>query len=133
MVNIAEAVQSTVPFRGLTVGIENLVRHSDTRTVDYGVALKSNHLVWQIGDDGKSTTNLTLAAASMAADGKILASRLQTVVVSVNTQDGNRLPATLTAIPMRLRLPRATKYVRVVALQNGEQGRLGSTELDNRH
>lgn len=130
MIDIAEAVRSTVPFSALRLRVEDVVRHPDTGTLEYTVVLRSKHLVWQSVADGKSTTNLTMAAASVANDGRILASKVEAIVLSANTQNPNWLAGAVGTIPIRLRVPRTTKYVRVAVMQNGEGGRLGSVELD---
>lgn len=80
--DIAEAVESSLPFPALPLTIEDLVRHQDTGRVEFTVVLKSGNVVWQPADDGKSATNLTLAAASLTADRMVLASKVMSVTAS---------------------------------------------------
>ncbi len=126
---IAEAIRSTLPFQGLALTIENLVRHLDSARVNFTVAVKSGNIVWQAADDGKSTTSLTLAAASIDKRGEVLASKLESVTVTADSQDAQRLAETPTNVPVRLRVPASTQSVRVT-VQTEEGGPLGVVELN---
>jgi hypothetical protein len=131
MIDIAEAVKSTIPFLALPLTIEGLVRHPDTGRVEFTVVLKSGNMVWQPTDNGASTTELMLAAASRTERGDVLASKVESLTVSVDTQDATRLADVITRMPMRLRVPPKTQRVRVV-VQSAENGRIGAVELDRR-
>lgn len=131
MANIAEAVRSSIPLRALELTIEDMVRHPDTGTVDFTVVLKARNLVWQAADNGKSTTNLTVAATSLTQSRYVLASKLETLTVSAATQDPARLAETQTRLPVRVRVPHKTQSVRVV-VQTPENGALGAVELDSK-
>jgi len=131
MIDIAEAAQSTIPFLALPLTIEGLVRHPDTGRVEFTVVLKSGNMVWQPTDNGASTTELMLAAASRTERGDVLASKVESLTVSVDTQDATRLADVITRMPMRLRVPPKTQRVRVV-VQSAENGRIGAVELDRR-
>jgi hypothetical protein len=93
--------------------------------------LKSGNIVWQAEDNGKSTINLTLEAASLTEGRDVLASKLETVTVSEATQDGTRLAETLMRMPVRLRVPPRTQSVRVV-VQTAENGPVGAVELNSK-
>jgi len=127
-----EALRSTIPFPGIRVTAVNLVRHPDTRTVECTVAVQSDHLQWQTVDAGKSTTAFTMAAASLGKNGRILASRVEQIGLSANTEDLKRTPETLAPVRIMLRMPKATDYVRVAVIENGAGGRLGSIKLDRK-
>lgn len=131
MVNIAEAARSTVPFGALEVTAENLIRHPDSGTVEFTVVVKPKNIGWQAADDKKSTTNLMVAAVSLSNRRDILASRLESLTVSTNTQDASRLATTLTRLPVRIRVPRKTEDVRI-AIQVVDSGRIGTFELDRK-
>jgi VWFA-related protein len=131
MVNLVEAARSTIPFQALNLTIEDVVRHPDTRTIGFTVLLQSGHSNWEAADDGKSTTNLTLAAASLAGARDILASKLETLTVTAGTQDAARLAQTPARLPVTLRFPRKTQTVRVV-IQTAESQRIGAVELDRK-
>lgn len=131
MFNIAEAARSTVPFAALEMTVENLVRHPDASTVEFTVVLKPKDIGWQAADNEKSTTNLMVAAVSLSNRRDILASRLESLTISTNTQDASRLATTLTRLPIRIRVPRKTQDVRV-AIQVGDSGRIGTVELDRK-
>jgi VWFA-related protein len=131
MVNIAEAVRSTIPFQSLDLAIENVVRYPDSGRVEFVVVLKPRDVAWQATDDGKSTVKFMLAAASLTKDRNVLASKVETATVLEATQDPAQLSKALTRIQMRLRVPKETQSVRVV-VQTSENGRLGTIEVDRR-
>jgi hypothetical protein len=131
MIDVAEAVRSAIPFPALGLTIEGLVRHPDTGRVEFTVVLNSRNIAWQAGDNGKSTINLMLAAASLTEGRDVLASKLEAVTVSAATQDATRLAETLTRMPMRLQIPPKTQSVRVV-VQIADNGRVGAAELNSR-
>jgi hypothetical protein len=131
MVNLVEAARSTIPFQALRVAIEDVVRHPDTRTLDFTVLLKPDTGNWEPAEDGKSTSNLTLAAASLAEARDILASKLETVTVTANTQDAARLAEMPTRLAVTLRYPHKTQTVRVV-IQTADSQRIGTAELDRK-
>lgn len=131
MVNISEAARSTIPFESLGVTIDNLVRHPDTRTVEFTVVLSSRNLDWQPGDDGKSSLDLLLAAASLSGNRDFLASRVESLTVTTNDQDATRLARTGTRLPMTIRIPGRTQCVRVV-VQTAGNARIGTVELDRK-
>jgi len=131
MIDIAEAVRSTIPFPALALTIEGLVRHPDTGRIEFTILLKSKNIGWQPADNGTSTINLMLAAASLTERRDVLASKVEALMVSVASQDATRLAETLTRMPMRIRVPPKTQSVRVV-VQTAENGRVGAVELDSK-
>ena len=131
MINMTEAAQSTIPFESLEVTIDNLVRHPDRRTAEFTVVLSPLHLDWQPGDDGKSSLDLLLAAASLSENRNFLASRVESFTAIVNNQDANRLARTEARLPVTIRIPRKTQRLRVVVQTTGD-GRIGAVELDRR-
>jgi hypothetical protein len=130
-INIAEAVRSTIPFPALALTIENVLRHPDTGRVEFTVELKSGSIGWQAAENGTSTANLKLAAASLTENRDVLASKMESVTVSADSQDSTRLAGTLTRVPIRLRVPPKTRSIRVV-VQTAEDGRIGATEIDQK-
>jgi hypothetical protein len=131
MVNLVEAARSTIPFQALNLTIEDVVRHPDTRTIGFTVLLKSERSNWEMADEGKSTTNLTLAAVSLARARDILASKLETLTVTAGTQDAAHLAEMQTRLPVTIRFPRKAQTVRVV-VQTAESQRIGTAELDRK-
>jgi VWFA-related protein len=131
MVNLVEAARSTIPFQALNLTIEDMVRHPDTRTIEFTVLLKPRNGSWEPADNGKSTTKLTLAAVSMAATRDILASKFESLTVTADTQDAARLAQMPARLPVKIRLPRKTQSVRVV-IQTEESDRIGTAELDRK-
>ncbi len=129
MASLAEAAQASIPFQALDVSIKDLVRHPDTRTAAFTVVVKHKNLNWDESIAGKSTAQLAVAAMSLSGTGDILASKQETVLLTVNTQDPAQLAETLTNLPLLLRVPRKTRNIRV-AIQGVEGGRIGTAELD---
>ena len=131
MVNLSEAAQSTIPFESLGVTIDNLVRHPDTRTAEFTVVLSPRNLDWQPGDNGKSSLDLSLAAASLSSNRDFLASRVESLTITENNQDASGLARTEARLPVTIRIPRKTQSLRVVVQTSGN-GRIGTVELDRK-
>jgi VWFA-related protein len=131
MASLAEAAQGSIPFQALDVSIKDLVRHPDTRTATFTVVLKPKNIDWDEATEGKSTAQVAVAAVSLSETGDILASKRETVRLTVNTQDPAQLATQLTNLPLLLRVPRKTRNVRV-AIQAVEGGRIGTAELDRK-
>ncbi len=131
MINLSEAARSTIPFTALDANISDIVRHPDTRTADFVVQLKGKNLDWLATDDGKSTANLILAAASLTGDKNFLASKLERVTISSTVQDPTRRADDVARLPLTIRVPRKTKSVRVV-VETEEGGRIGAADLDRK-
>ncbi len=129
MVKIAEAARSTIPFDSLSLSLEGLVRHPDSGTASFTVVLKPLNLDWRAVDNGRSSVELMLAAASLSGRRDILASKLEGLTASADNQDAARLARTVTRLPVTIRVPRKTQSVRVV-IQTSETGRIGTVELD---
>jgi VWFA-related protein len=131
MTKLAEAVQSTIPFDGLSVSLSSMVRHPDTRTAEFTVELKSKNLTFEPSEGGKSIAQLIVAAASLNQYGSILASRTHSVTLVAHSLDPAQLPEVASRFPFMLRVPRKTRRVRVIIeAENG--GRLGSAEIDRK-
>jgi hypothetical protein len=131
MVNIAEAVRSTIPFEALDLTIQKVIRHPDSGTAELTVLLKSKNILWQPTEEGKSTTTMMLAAASLSGSRDILSSKLETVTVQAPTQDTTRLAETVTRLPLSVRFPNKTQTIRIV-VQTADNGRTGTAELDSK-
>jgi hypothetical protein len=131
MTNLAEAARATIPFSALDVKVSGIVRHPDTRTADLTLLLKSKGLDWESIDDGRSTTDITLAAASMATDESILASKVQKLYLTTSTQDPAQLAELVTRLQLTIRVPHKTQSIRVVA-ETANGGRIGAADLDRK-
>jgi hypothetical protein len=75
MIDLAEAVQSTIPFHALDVSLSDVVRYADTQTAEFTVQLNPKNRTFEPTEDGKSAATLILAAASLDNDRNVLASR----------------------------------------------------------
>jgi VWFA-related protein len=131
IVNLVEAARSTIPFQALDLAIDGVVRHPDTRTIEFTVLLKPRNRSWEAADNGKSTADLMLTAASLSGNRDLLASRVEPLVVTVNTQDASRLAGVSSPLPVTIRVPRKTQIVRVV-VQTEKSGRIGAVELSRK-
>jgi VWFA-related protein len=131
MVNLAEAGQSTIPFKALDVNLSDVVRYPDTRTVGFTVHLNGKNLDWLPTDDERSSANLLLAAMSMTGDKSILASKIKRVTVSSSIHDPAERAKQTMNLPLTIRVPRKTKSVRVV-METAQGGRIGSADLDRK-
>lgn len=128
MANIAEAATATVPFTALKVSIKSMVRHPDTRSLDMVVQTQDKHLLWQAAGDGTNKASLLVAAASLNAEGNIVASRVETVRLSTPLQDPVARAALVTPMSITVRFPRKAVRVRVV-VESKDGGRLGAIDL----
>jgi hypothetical protein len=130
MQKLVEAAQSTIPFTALEVGLSGVVRHPDTRTVDFTVRLKSTNLSMLPTEDGRNSADLILAAVSLDDNRNILASKIESVVLST-THDPTKLTELSSTFNVMLRVPRKTSVVRVV-MEDREGGRIGAAEFNRK-
>lgn len=128
---LVEGAESTIPFAALDLKIAGIVRHPDTRTADLTVQLKEKNVGWHATGEGKSTADLLLAGVCLTGHRSILASKVEEVSLSADTQDPVQLAALVTSLTLTIRIPRKTQSVRVV-LETAEGGRMGAAEVDRR-
>jgi len=131
MMNLAEAVQSSIPFNALDVGLSDPVRYPDSESAEFTVQLNSKNLTFEPTEDGKSAATLILAAASLDKDRNVLASRTETVTMQSNAPDPRPLPPVTSTMKLVIRVPRKTQSVRVV-VQDHDGERMGAAELDSK-
>jgi len=131
MIDLAEAMQSNIPFHALSVGLSDPVRYPDVDSVEFTVQLNSKNLTFQPTEDGKSAATLILAAASLDNDRNVLASRTETLTVQSNTPDPRPLSPVTSSMKLAIRVPRKTQSVRVV-VQDEDGERMGAAELDSK-
>jgi VWFA-related protein len=129
MLRLAEAIQATIPFDALSLSLSGVVRHPDSRSAEFTVALKSTNLVFQPGEQGTSTAQLIVAAASLDELGKILASRTHGVTLLAHSQNPVSLPEIVSRIPVTVAVPRKTRRIRVTIQLDDDAGRIGSAEI----
>src|SRR5579863_8115256 len=53
MIKLAEAVQSTIPFKSLDLMLSGIVRHPDARAAGFTVELSSKNLIFEPSEGGK--------------------------------------------------------------------------------
>ena len=128
---LSEAVQSTLPFDSLNLALSSVVRHPDTQTVGFTVDVKSKNLKFDPSQNGTSTAQLIVTAASLNQDGTILASKTQTVTLIAHSSNAEKLPEVASQFPFILRVPHSTRTVRVI-VQEEDGGRIGSAEINRK-
>ena len=129
MMDLGNAVQSTISFEALDVSLSDVVRHPDSQTAEFTVQLKSKNVTFLPTDEGNRTANLIVAAASLNKDRHFLASRVLTLTLL--TQDMKPLPDVASRFQFTIPVPRKTRSVRVV-IQNEDGGRIGTADLDRK-
>ena len=128
VLNLDQALQSTIPFQALDLKIGGIVRHPSARTLEITVQLKGKNLDWESGMSGSSTTGVLVSAASLGSNGRILALRQEELTLEGATQDKARLDAMVTPFRLTLRLPAKTREVHV-AVEAEPNGRIGTAEV----
>lgn len=128
-VNLAEAAQSTIPLNALSLSLSDVVRHPDTRTVEFTVQLKSKNVAFRRTEDGKNTAKLLLGATSLSKIRQPLTDKIEGLTLTANSSDPARLPDVVSRVPLMIRVPRKTQSVRVV-VEDEDDARMGAAELD---
>ncbi|WP_348269817.1 VWA domain-containing protein [Edaphobacter paludis] len=129
--NIAEAAQADVPFQGVGLTVEKVIRHRDTNSADITVNLNTKNLGWQAAADGKNTADIGFVAASLSARRDVLASKTEDLRLINNSSNPVRTEKPHAHLTMTLRVPRRTKSVRLV-IGSLADGRMGAVELDRK-
>jgi VWFA-related protein len=129
MIKLADAVQSAILFDALSVNLTNVVRHPDSRTVEFTVLMNSRNLDFLATEDGQESDLLIVAAASLNRGRYILASRVERTMLKTASQNLTKHPVVASHFQIAVPYPKRTRTVRVVVEdQNG--GRIGTAELD---
>lgn len=131
MVDLSEAIHSTIPYQALDVTISNVVRHPDSRTVEFSVSLKSKGLNFVPGDDGKNAAQVIAAAASLDQNRSLLAARRRRIRLSFPTNASSHPPDVAWQTHFTLPLQRRTTAVRL-AMVDEDGDRLGTAEIDRK-
>lgn len=129
--NIAEAVQTKVPFTGLGVTIDKIVRHHDTDSAEFTVDVSMKNVAWTPRADGGSGVDIGFAGASLSGRQYVLSSKTEAFTMTNDSVDPNRLEKLHAKLAMTLRIPRNTKSVRIVVgtLANS---RIGAVDIDRK-
>jgi hypothetical protein len=129
--NIAEAVQTNVPFAGLEVTLQKIVRHSDTNSAEFTVHVNMKDADWKPEANGSSGVDIGFAGASLSSRRYVLASKTEAFTMSNASQDPNHLEKLQATLTMTLRIPRNTKSVRFV-VGSLVGGRIGSVDVERK-
>ena len=129
--NIAEAVQTNVPFTSLGITVDKIVRHHDTNSADFTVGVSMKEVVWTPRADGGSGVDIGFAGASLSGRNYVLASKTEGLTMVDASQDPHHLEKLHGYLAMTLRIPRNTKKVRVV-VGTLAGGRIGAVDIDRK-
>ena len=130
ILNVSQAVQSSIPYTGLGIKVDSLVRHPESRTADISLIVQSKNIHWQSTEDGNSIANVIFLAVSFSSTHQILASKLQGIAFSAKTQEQTALAHLNLKTSITLRLPYNTRSIRIVA-QTEDGGSLGAADLNH--
>ena len=128
-INLAEASRATVPYAALDLKVSGIVRHPENHTADINLLLQSKGIQWQAIGNGRSSAEITLAAASVTGNQDIVASKVQTLYLSAPTQDPSHLAKLVTHLQITVRVPSKTRSIRVLT-ETANGGRIGAADLD---
>lgn len=131
LMKLYEAAIATIPFSALDVNVSAAMRHPDTETAEFTVALKAKNLHWLPGDNGKDAVTLTVAAASLDGARKVLASKLEKVTFEVDPEKLSQQPDLVPRVRITVRVPKRTKTVRAVIVDD-DGGQIGTAEMDRK-
>ena len=129
ILNVSQAVQSSIPYTGLAMKVDSIVRHPDSRTADVNLIVQSKNIHWASTGDGKSTANLILVAVSYSSTRQVLASKLEGIAFSATTQNQAALADLSLKASITLRLPNNTRSIRIAA-QAEDGDSVGASDLN---
>ena len=129
ILNVSQAVQSSIPYTGLGMKVDSVVRHPESRTADVTLIVQSKNIHWETSDDGKSTANLILLAVSFSSTHQICASKLEGIAFAVTTQDPVALAHLSLRASITLRLPWNARSIRIAG-QTEDGGSIGAVDLN---
>lgn len=132
MVSLSSAVRADIPFNLLDVSISNVVRHPDSRSVEFTATLKSKNLNFIHDPDGKTAAQVLAAAADLSYDRSIKASRLRRTRIISSSGDVSHLPEVAWKTHFTLPFSKKVQSIRL-AIVDEDGGRIGSAELDRKH
>jgi hypothetical protein len=127
--NIAEAVQTNVPFTGLGITLDKIIRHPDTNSVEITIDLSMKNVAWTPRPAGGSRVDIGFAGASLSNRHFVLASKTEGFTLVNSSQDRHHLETLHDKLTMTLRVPRNTKKVRLV-VGTLAGGRIGAVDID---
>jgi hypothetical protein len=129
--NIAEALQTNVPFTGLGVTINKIIRHHDTNSAEFTVDVSMKNLTFKTEADGRSGIDIGFAGGSLSDRRFVLSSKTEAFTLTNPSQDEHHLQGLHTNLTMTLRIPRKTHSVRIV-VGTLVGGRIGTVDIDRR-
>ena len=129
MMKLAEAMQASFPITSIGLLAGTILRHPDAKTVQTTILIKSKNLDFLPDESGKNSDQLLLAAASLDASRRLLASRVQRETLKTDVTDPGKLPYVAAQITITVPFPRKAKTLRIV-VEDENGGRIGSVELE---
>ncbi len=129
ILNLSQAVQSSIPYTGLPMKVDSIVRHPELRTANVALILQSKNIHWESTEDGKSMANIIFLAVSFSSTHQVLTSKLHGIAFSVSTQDQAALAHLSLRTTITLRLPGNVRSIRIAA-QPEDGGGIGAVDLN---
>jgi hypothetical protein len=124
----AEAVRGSIPMNGVELILFRLVQLQDSRAVVITLQVPTKSLDWRPGEDGKLRAGLTLAAASKSNDNLVLASKMEQISITAESEDPTQLDKGIARLSIQVQVPRRTRDVRV-ALEVAGRGSVGVVDI----
>ena len=131
MNNLAIASTANIPFKGLPFTVDHLVRHPDSRSVQFTARVRGSDLHWEPTEDGQFKTALIFAVVSLTDTQDLLASRLERGEFTAVTGDPVRWGDRSFPITMTVAMPRRTSSIRVL-VEADPDARIGSMDIDRK-
>lgn len=129
VIKIAQALQAAFPINSLDIETGTLLHHPDAQTAQVTVLIGSKNLDFKPDASGKNSDHILIAAASLDSSRRLLAWRVQGKGLSTSISNPKDLPGIAATIPITLRFPQETRFVRIV-VEDENGGRIGSAEVD---
>jgi hypothetical protein len=112
------------------LAIQSLVVNPYTNAAEFDLALKSKDLDWKPVGNGESKADLTLIAASVDKGGNVLVGRRQSLTVTADTEDAEKLATTTTLLSAKVKIPIKMNSVRFLIQANNRE--IGAFEVDRK-
>ena len=128
VLTLGQAALSQIPLTALDLKILKVVKFPEFGTAVLTVQVNTKNLDWHKDEDGKSSTNLYVASATMNDHKRMLASMFGKVTGVLRTQDPTVLAAADCEFTVTVRVPEKTREVRLM-METEDAGRIGTVDI----
>lgn len=111
--------------------IESLVLNAYSQTADLTLMLQSKDLDWKVAGNGKSKADLILITASLDKRGDVLFWSRESLTITSDTEDAEKLAMANTRLPAKVKIPTKTNKVRF-SIQSADEREIGAFEVDRK-